>query len=212
MGMGRLAKSLVVGLGLGLVSAGCSGVGARSPSDGDEIASEDPAGDVDEMPAWSPAVRADARTVATLTRFGGIYMGVAGHPSEGVAALRRIMATPQSREALRWVLERGTSAGQLTALGGLYFVDQGRFQAAIARFAQRNESAPIVQDGCSPNAATARISSLIARPEALRLSGPDDDYGLRYAQKQAAGPKLVVHDFIGGGWPFLLSGRAQSST
>jgi hypothetical protein len=137
---------------------------------------------------------------------GGVAGGVAGAPSEPIAALRRLAQGPHARESLLWVLAHGRVEGQIMSLAGLYSVDPASFQGALPAYATLDEEVVVAGEGCSPSPGKVRIRTLVRHdhPRAVRLSGPTDSYE-QYVSKIKGG--LPVDDLFGGGLPARWLGR-----
>ncbi len=149
---------------------------------------------------WDRATQRDTATLGAAREVGGVARGVAGTPSEPIAALRRLVQGPHARESLLWVLAHGRVEGQLMSLAGLYSVDPASFQSALPAYATLDEEVVVAGEGCSPSPRKVQIRTLVRHdhPRAVRLSGPTDSYD-RYVSGIQGG--LPVDDLFGGGLP-----------
>jgi hypothetical protein len=148
----------------------------------------------------SEKARAAYERLRTAERFEESFVGIAGQPSELVAALRILRADSAADAAFKSLLETATAAGQLYALCGIYFTDPESFPSMIESFRERKDPV-MLQSGClifgTPFADILESKS----PGAVRLAGPSASLSA-WRREHPDSPKL---DIIGGGYPHAFA-------
>lgn len=79
--------------------------------------------------------------------FENTHVGIAGLLSQYVVAFGVLLKEKDADAAFKAILKNGTNAGQLYALGGLYFTDHEYFNTAVTRY-RNNENVVMEISGC----------------------------------------------------------------
>jgi hypothetical protein len=153
-----------------------------------------------------PPSFADAQEIlAGARRLESRHVGEAGTPSKYLAALARILEEHDANTALEDIARRGTTAGRLYAVMGLYFLDG----AAFAREAQR-----LYADGGEIKSLFGCIGASDDVRDVLDAGPQHVGIGLHQSLKQVKNgliPRFEC-DVVGGCLPLMLVGAADGST
>jgi hypothetical protein len=87
------------------------------------------------------------RILVTAQSFDDVAVGYAAITPPTVHAYRALLRAPDGPDRFGKVLERGTPAGQLYALCGLFFLDPNAFDRHLARL-QESPASVDRTDGC----------------------------------------------------------------
>jgi hypothetical protein len=102
----------------------------------------------EEAPSVLSAEGVEAFELLQRTRsFAGASVGIAGTPSGQVEAFRRLLGEPETDRAFKSLQRSATLPGQLYALAGLYFTDQGHLQSTAQKY-RRNQTKVETYFGC----------------------------------------------------------------
>lgn len=118
---------------------------------------------------------AEAEQVLVATEsFNDAAIGYGGVTPPNVYAFRALLRAADGLERFERVLERGSPAGKLYALCGLFFMDQVAFDKGLTRF--RVSGAPVNRmDGCMQTTTTMREA--LTRDERAPLMSHDGTAG-----------------------------------
>lgn len=118
---------------------------------------------------------------------------------DALKAFRLLSKDPQADAIFKHVAAKGSAAGQLYALSGLYFTDHDYFQKA-AEGLRDSKTVVGIQTSCfgeyrKPVSAIIDANS----PNAIRLNGPNDSLARWFSEH--ATQEAVIFDIAGGGYP-----------
>jgi hypothetical protein len=134
--------------------------------------------------------------------FADDAVGIAGVVSEQVKAFRLIMDQSDAAEVFSHILRKGTVAGQLYALCGLYSTDHDLFRQTIDRYKSSRREVR-AEFGCIMY--TLAVSELVYNddPDTVRLK-PGQTLSEWRSEHHSDHLRL---DISGGGYPSLFAGK-----
>ncbi len=151
----------------------------------------------------SPAGETALKQLADTSTFGGWAVGYAGTPTPQVSALRKVWEEKNAAKALALVLDKGTDAGQLMALAGLFDADPAAFAAALPRYRGRPGVVKFLDSGCM-GPMDAKLADVVEKPNAVRIQGPKDSL-LDWSTRNKNQP--IELDIAGGGYTAAMRPR-----
>ncbi len=156
------------------------------------------------LPPLSDAGRLAFDVLVNATRFTDAAIGVAGILPHEVAALRILHREPEAGRAFALLCERGTIAGRLFGLCGLWYWDPDRFG---------QETAALLRDHADTEVSTMRGCIVADLPVRGIVRSPGEVHTVRLASRtqtckewfaESSGGKSAVYDIVGGGFPCVL--------
>jgi hypothetical protein len=185
-------------LGFALLVSAC----AATPSPAGTVVVGPPvviSGDVPEV--LDAAARADVELLVSAEVFFPSGHGGWGGVDAGAEALRRLVAGQHTAGVFLDIIERGTPAGQMYGLAGLYFADPAAYEVEVRRLV--NDTTEVTtQRGCIRMSES--ISSLMLSPHSASRS--ELRTGESLTSYSAAHPDHGHADFAGGGAPLRQIG------
>ncbi|MEX0777954.1 MAG: hypothetical protein WD042_19805 [Phycisphaeraceae bacterium] len=96
------------------------------------------------------------RILAITPEFSGTAIGIAPAPSLQSHCINALLYEPDSAEVFEALRHRGTLAGQLYALCGLYLCDRQHFNALVPRYRAMDATVTAFTGGCVGDATSVR--------------------------------------------------------
>ena len=127
--------------------------------------------------------------------------GEAGTPTEETIAFKHIFFSKNAHEEFKKILEKGSIAGKLYALSGLYFYDYPEYKKTVEKYLSVDDVVTIFS-GCIIG--QVKIKELMKRKSknVVRLSNNQQTIGEWRKNNNVIDGFSV--DFYGGGYPQLL--------
>jgi hypothetical protein len=137
-------------------------------------------------------------------RFTGTRVGFAGVTPLEVEAFRILHRDPGAREAFLALGTRGTPAGRVWGLCGLWYWDEDQFDRQLASLLRDHGDTEIeTMRGCVVS--KRRIREILRAPagaKAVRLENRSQTHA-EWSKKNPEGSAAAL-DVVGGGWPYVL--------
>jgi hypothetical protein len=146
------------------------------------------------------------KVLLSANRFEDTHIGYAGELSKYVEAYRILLKEGTRVDALKELLEKASTVGQLYALVGLYEADNAYFHSIISKYKSSNTEVKTIS-GCIGSTRTVGEIVFLDKANTIRLEHPGQPFGDWKRKANIPTEEGFLVDIFGGGYSFMFRGH-----